>query len=404
MSAQNETQRPHPAGALAGIRVVDCTHVIAGAYCSMLLADLGADVIKIEPLDGEGGREAEVGPFRAFDFINRNKRAIAVDLQRAEGVAVVRSLAATADIFVENFRPGAFDRLGLGYDALRSLNPRLIYCSISGFGHSGPYRDRGGFDLVAQAMGGIMSLTGEKDATRPVAAGVPFCDFSAGTFGALGALAALNRRHVTGLGQKVEATLLESGMAHAVWEAGIYTTTGEISGPVGSAHRLAAPYEAFATADGFIVVGVATQKIWTKFCIALDVRHLETDPRFATELDRLEHRDALKVLIEAVLVANTSRHWLDRLLEEGVPSGPINDIAQAVEDPHIVARGLIVDVDGERYTRAPIALSETPVELRRGAARVGEHTREVLREAGLDDEQIAALEHSGVVKSSRGDT
>ena len=217
-------------GALSGIRVIDCTHVIAGAYCTMLLADLGADVIKIEPLDGEAGREAETGPFRAFDFINRNKRAIAVDLQRAEGATLVRSLAASADIFVENFRPGAFDRLGLGYDAMHALNPRLIYCSISGFGHTGPYRDRGGFDLVAQAMGGIMSLTGEKDAVRPVAAGVPFCDFSAGTYGALGTLAALNRRHVTGVGQKVEATLLESGMAHAVWETGIYTTTARYPG------------------------------------------------------------------------------------------------------------------------------------------------------------------------------
>jgi crotonobetainyl-CoA:carnitine CoA-transferase CaiB-like acyl-CoA transferase len=386
-------------GALTGIRVVDCTHVIAGAYCSMLLADLGADVIKIEPLDGEAGREAEVGPFRAFDFINRNKRAIAVDLQHADGTELVRSLTTTADVFVENFRPGALDRLGLGYEALRALDPRLIYCSISGFGHSGPYRDRGGFDLVAQAMGGIMSLTGEKDAVRPVAAGVPFCDFSAGTYGALGILAALNRRHATGLGQRVETTLLESGMAHAVWESGIYTTTGEISGPAGSAHRLAAPYEAFATADGFIVAGVATQKIWTRFCIALDIRPLETDSRFGTELARLEHRDALKVLIEDVLATNTSKHWLDRLLAEGVPSGPVNDIAQAVEDPHVVARGLIVDIEGERYTRAPITLSDTPVDLRRGAARVGEHTREVLREAGLDDARIDALERAGVVKS-----
>ena len=307
-------------------------------------------------------------------------------------------------MFVENFRPGAFDRLGLGYDALRSLNPRLIYCSISGFGHSGPYRDRGGFDLVAQAMGGIMSFTGEKDA---VATRCRRC-----------AVLRLQRRYLRcgrhagraepspcdGTRSTGRNDLLESGMAHAVWESGIYTTTGEISGPAGSAHRLAAPYEAFATADGFIVVGVATQKIWTNFCVALDVRHLETDSRFATELDRLEHRDALKILIEEVLATNTSSHWLERLLAEGVPSGPINDIAQAVEDPHIVARGLIVDVGGERYTRAPITLSDTPVELRRGAARVGEHTREVLREAGLDDGQIAALEHSGVVKSSRSDS
>ncbi len=396
----NATDPKAAPGALAGIRVIDCTHVIAGAYCSMLLADLGADVIKIEPLDGEAGREAEVGPFRAFDFINRNKRAIAVNLQHADGATLVRSLAATADVFVENFRPGALDRLGLGYDALHALNPRLIYCSISGFGHSGPYRDRGGFDLVAQAMGGIMSLTGEKDGARPVAAGVPFCDFSAGAFGALGTLAALNRRHVSGIGQHVEATLLESGMAHAVWESGIYTTTGEIPGPVGSAHRLAAPYEAFATADGFIVVGVATQKIWTKFCIALGLQVLEMDPRFATEIGRIENRDALKVLIEEVLTTNVSRHWLDRLLAEGVPCGPINDIAQAVEDPHVIARGLIADIDGTRYTRAPITLSDTPVALRRGAARVGEHTREVLRETGISEERIDELERSGVVKSS----
>jgi len=382
---------------LAGLKVIDCTHVIAGAYCSLLLADLGADVIKVEPLEGEGARSRNAGPFRPFDFMNRNKRAIALDLGRPDAVAVIRRLAETADVFVENFRPGAFERMGLGYEALRAVNPALIYCSVSGFGHSGPYADRGGFDLVAQAMSGIMSFTGERGASRPVAAGVPMSDLSAGCFAALGVLAALNHRRNTGEGQKVEASLLESALGYAVWETGLYLTTGEVAVPRGSRHRLAAPYEALKTADGFMVVGVTNQRLWERFCGAIAAPELMDEPAWATPAARVANRDALEARLEALLTARTTAEWMQRLLAEGVPCGPINSIAEAVEDPHIAARGLIAEVDGRRFTRAPVKLSETPVALTRGPAAVGEHTRQVLAEAGYDGAAIEALAAQGAV-------
>jgi formyl-CoA transferase len=382
---------------LSGLRVIDCTHVIAGAYCSLLLADLGADVIKIEPIGGEAGRGASRDAFQPFDFMNRNKRAIAVDLRRKEGIDVIRRLVETADVFVENFRPGAFERLGLGYEALRALNPRLIYCAISGFGHSGPYRDRGGFDLVAQAMSGIMSFTGPIGSQEPVAAGVPLSDLNAGSFGAIGILAALNHRHVTGLGQKVEASLLESALGYAVWETGLYTVAGEVAVPRGTRHRLAAPYEALKTQDGHMVVGVNNQSLWTRFCQALGEADLVDDPRFAIPSERVNHRDELQARLEAIFAAHPSSHWLPLLLKAGIPCGPINNIAQAVEDPHIQARGLVAEVDGRRFTRAPVVLSETPVAIRRGVARVGQHSREVLLAAGYSAAEVASFAACGAI-------
>jgi crotonobetainyl-CoA:carnitine CoA-transferase CaiB-like acyl-CoA transferase len=384
--------------ALAGIRVVDCTHVIAGAYCSMLLADLGADVVKIEPIEGEGGRANSNRAFRPFDLTNRNKRAIAVDIQRPQGADVVRRMSRTADVFVENFRPGVCDRLGLGYNDLRASNPGLVYCSISGFGHSGPYRERGGFDLVAQAMSGIMSFTGELGSARPVAAGVPLSDVAAGCFGALGILAALNHRHVSGEGQKVEATLLESALGFAVWETGLYFATGEVAKPRGSRHRLAAPYEALKTADGYIAVGVTSQRLWSRFCKAIGEEGLETDPKFATPADRIGNRDLLQQKLEALLATCSTEHWTTRCLAEGVPCGPVNTIAQAVHDPQIASRGLLVDVAGRKYTRAPITLSETPAAIRSGAACVGQHTRDVLRECGYSDRESEDLVELGMVR------
>jgi crotonobetainyl-CoA:carnitine CoA-transferase CaiB-like acyl-CoA transferase len=377
--------------ALSGLKVIDCTHVIAGAYCSMLLADLGADVVKVEPLGGENDRAHATSAFRAFDSANRNKRAIAVDLQKPEGADVIRQLARSADVLVENFRPGVYDRLGLGYEALRAVNPRLVYCSISGFGHSGPYRDRGGFDLVAQAMSGIMSFTGEIGSARPVAAGVPISDVAAGCFGAVGVLAALNHRHATGLGQKVEASLLESALSFTLWETALYFATGEVAAPRGSRHRLAAPYEALKTADGFIAVGVTSQRLWIRFCAALEAADLEVEPRFATPAARVAHRDALQERLEAILAGRPTADWLQRLLARGVPCGPVNSIAQALDDPQIAARGLLSELDGKRFLRAPVRLSETPVALRVGSARVGEHTREVLVEHGFDAEAIQHL-------------
>jgi len=386
-------------GPLRGMRVLDCTHVIAGAWCSMLLADLGADVIKIEPPQGEVTRTS-VGPFRPYDFINRNKRAIAVDLATPGGVATLRRLAAWADVWVENFRPGALDRLGLGYADLTAGNPALIYCSISGFGHDGPYRDRGGLDLVTQAMSGIMSFVGEPGG-GPVSTAVPISDLNAGTFGALGIVAAWAHRQQTGDGQRVETTLLESALAYTVWEAGLYFTIGEVAQPRGSRHRLAAPYEALQTADGYVVVGINNQSLWERFCEAIALPDLQRDPRFESPLVRVMNRDELKTAIEARLGEQPTAYWLERLLARGIPCGPINTIDQALADPQVQARGLVVRMGGRDFIGSPIKLSRTPATVRRGPAEVGEHTREVLREAGFAEAEIDALVGAGAVRDGR---
>jgi len=384
-------------GALQGLKVLDCTHVLAGALCSLILADLGADVVKIEPLDGEATRGRPESRFRPFDFVNRNKRAIAVDITSPTGAEVVRAVARGADVFVENYRPGVLDRAGLGFAALREVNPRLIYASVSGFGHTGPYRDRGGFDLIAQAMSGIMSFTGELGSARPVSAGAPLSDVTAGIYAAVGVLAALNHRHLTGEGQHVEATLLESAMAHTVWEAGNALTTGQVARPNGSRHRLASPYEALKTRDGFLVIGVTNQKLWGRLCLALDAPELQADPLFATPHSRLANRDALQARLEAILAGDGTQPWVAKITAKGVPCGPVNDIAEALADPHLVARGYLAEVGGRRFPKTPLGLSSTPVEVLRGPPRIGEHTREVLSEAGLTQGAIDALMRSGAI-------
>jgi len=384
-------------GALHGLKVLDCTHVLAGAWCSLILADLGADVVKIEPLQGEATRGRPGSRFRPFDFVNRNKRAIAIDITSPAGAEVVRGLARDADVFVENYRPGVLDKAGLGCEALRGVNPRLIYASVSGFGHDGPYRDRGGLDLIAQAMSGIMSFTGAPGAERPVAAGVPLADVTAGVYAAVGVLAALNHRHATGDGQHVEATLLESAMAHTVWEAGTALTTGQVARPNGSRHRLAAPYEAMKTRDGFLVIGVNNQKLWGRLCAALAAPQLETDPLFATPHLRLTNRDALQTRLEAILAEDGTQAWAEKITARGVPCGPVNDMAEALADPHLGARGYLAQVGDRRYPRTPVGLSSTPVRVLRGAPGIGEHTREVLIEAGLTAGAIDALMRSGTI-------
>lgn len=384
-------------GALNGLKVLDCTHVIAGAYCSLLLADLGAEVIKIEPLGGEVTRGRGDSAFRPYDFVNRNKRAIAVDTTREEGAAVVRRLAEDADIFVENYRPGALDRVGLGYADLAKVNPRLIYASISGFGHTGPYRDNGGLDLVAQAMSGIMSITGEIGSERPMSAGVPLSDLNAGTFCAVGVLAALNHRHATGLGQHVETSLLEAAMAYTVWETGMALTLGLAVERAGTRHRLAAPYEALQTRDGWLVVGVNNQKLWRRFCEAIGEPALADEPTFALPHDRLGNRDILAKRLEAILAHDDTATWVRRINAAGVPCGPINTIADALADPHVAARGFLAEVEGRRFPRAPLTMSETPVAIRRGPAGVGEDTAEVLRAAGYDEAVIKDLAAQGVI-------
>ncbi|MHB8529524.1 MAG: CaiB/BaiF CoA transferase family protein [Caulobacteraceae bacterium] len=398
-NSMNPTTSPSSWAALDGLKVLDCTHVIAGAWCSMMLADLGADVVKIEPLAGETTRGHPKAKFKAFDFVNRNKRSLAIDLASEKGAATVRRLAERADVFVENYRPGALERMGLGFADLAKVNPRLIYCSVSGFGHSGPYRERGGFDLIAQAMSGIMSFTGEPGGARPTACGVPLSDLNAGTFAALGVLAALNHRHATGLGQHVETSLLESAIAYTVWETGLYLATGEIAEPKGSRHRLAAPYEALKTADGWIVVGVNNERLWERFCDALAAPDLKEDPQFADGRQRVLNRDELAERLEAIFAGAPTDVWVERLLAKGVPCGPINTIDQALADPQVEVRGLLAEVDGRSFVRAPIGLSATPVAVKRGPPPLGADSRKVLLEAGFSESEADSLIAAGVVKT-----
>lgn len=390
-------------GALAGLKVLDCTHVIAGAYCSLVLADLGADVVKIEPPAGEStrGMLGAANTFRAFDYVNRGKRAIALDLTTAAGAAVVRRLAETADVFVENYRPGAMDRMGLGYAQLAAVNPRLVYCSVSGFGLDGPYRERGGFDLVTQAMSGLMSFVGETGSDVPCSTAVPISDLNAGVFAAVGVLAALRNREVTGRGQQVETSLFESALAYTIWESGMYLSTGQVAQRNGARHRLAAPYEPLRTQDGHIVVGVNSQRLWKRFCKALDEPGLETEAGFDTPAGRMKNRDALQDRLEGVLARAPGSHWLTRLEAEGVPAGPLNNIAQAWDDPQIRARGLLMEADGRKFVRTPIKMHETPVAVRSGPADVGQHTREVLAEAGYAADEIERLIASGAAATER---
>lgn len=390
-------------GALAGLKVLDCTHVIAGAYCSLVLADLGADVVKIEPPAGEStrGMLGATNTFRAFDYVNRNKRAIALDLSTEAGAAVVRRLAETADVFVENYRPGAMDRMGLGYERLAGINPRLVYCSVSGFGLDGPYRERGGFDLVTQAMSGLMSFVGEAGSDVPCSTAVPISDLNAGVFAAVGVLAALQSRNATGKGQHVETSLFESALAYTIWETGMYLSTGQVAERNGARHRLAAPYEPLRTRDGHIVVGVNSQRLWKRFCAALGEPGLMTEAGFDTPAGRMKNRDALQARLEGILAREPGAHWLARLEAEGVPAGPLNTIAEAWDDPQIQARGLLVEAEGRRFVRTPIKMHDTPVTVAAGPPDVGQHTREVLAEAGLSAEDIERLVASGAAAVER---
>ncbi len=334
--------------ALEGLRVIDLTQAMAAPFCTMNLADMGADVIKVEP-PGEGEPTRRPGPVQQnghsgmFMAVNRNKRSLSADLKSPDGVEIVRRLAATADVFVQNYRPGVAERLGVGYEDLRTVNSRLIYCAISGFGGTGPYARRGGYDLIAQGMSGIISVTGDEDGP-PAKSGIPISDLAAGLFGAYGILAALEHRERTGEGQLVDTSLLEAAMALTVWESTEYWVTGQAPKPLGSAHRLAAPYQAIGARDGHFTVGANNDRLFEGFCRAIERKDLLGDPRFSGRNERLANRDALIAEIEKTTVAEPRAAWLARLAREGVPSGPINTYPEALADPHALARDMVVDL------------------------------------------------------------
>jgi crotonobetainyl-CoA:carnitine CoA-transferase CaiB-like acyl-CoA transferase len=390
--------------ALDGLRVIDLTQAMAAPYCTMNLADLGADVIKVEPPGGEETRRGATsrnGESASFMALNRDKRGIVVDLKRPEGVEIIHRLTRTADVFVQNYRPGAAGRLGVGYEQLRAINPRLIYCSISGFGATGPYASRGGYDLIAQGMSGIISVTGDEDGAL-AKSGIPLSDLAAGLFGAYGILCALEHREKTGEGQFVDTSLLEAAMALTVWESTEYWATGRTPRPLGSAHRLSAPYQALRASDGYFTVGANTDKLFEALVQAIDRTDLLSDPRFTGRADRLKNRAALVAEIEKATSGAPRAHWLARLELAGVPSGPINDYAEALSDPQTLARDMVVDLVHPKAgpikaLGVPVKLSDTPGAVDRPAPSLGQHTAEILTELGYSPAEQQALRDTRVV-------
>ncbi len=390
---------------LAGVKVLDYSQIMAGPFCSMLLADMGADVIKIEKPGGDDSRR--MGPpfigdeAAAFLAINRNKRGMMLDLKVEAAREALRRMVAEADVVLQNFRLGTLERFGLGYDDVRPLNPALIYCHITGFGATGPYRERGGFDLVAQGMSGLMAATGHPD-TPPVKVGVPITDLNAGFYGAYGILCAYIHRLKTGQGQFVDTSLLEGGMAYSVWESAMFFATGESANPLGSAHRLSAPYQAFHTADGYLNIGAANQANWERLCDAIERRDLLQDPRFATNSDRMANLQELVKTLNETFSQHPTAHWLALLERAAVPSGPIYNSAQVYDDPHVQARDMDVGTDHPTVGRVrnigiPVKLSESPGAIRRAAPTLGQHTDEVLDEFSFGKAEIEKLRASGAL-------
>jgi crotonobetainyl-CoA:carnitine CoA-transferase CaiB-like acyl-CoA transferase len=388
-------------GPLEGLKVIDLTHVMAGPTCTLMLADMGADVIKIERIPGGDDTRRSIPPTidgesAAFMMMNRNKRGMALDLKTEGGKRTLRRLLQSADVLVENYRPDTLAKLGFDYETLRQYNPGLIYCALSGFGRSGPYGHRGGFDLVAQAMSGIMSMTGEAPGRPPVKCGAPLTDITCGILAAMGVLAAYTHRLKTGRGQMVDTSLFEAGIVQTYWQSAIALATGIAPGPMGSAHPLTAPYQAFETADGWIVIGGSNQSNWLRALKALDAQVLADDPRFRDNAQRMGHLKELEDALAPYFKAHSSEDLLARFEEQGVPAGPVYDVNQMHRDPQVLAREMVVEVEHSRIGPVrtiglPVKFADTPGKVARGAPLYGQHTREVLREHGFSDVDIDAL-------------
>ncbi len=394
-------------GPLAGIKVIEFAHIMAGPVCGLMLADMGADVIKVEKIPGGDDTRRTVPPdiggeSASFLMMNRNKRGIALDLKSRDGNDIARRLLADADVAVENYRKGTMERLGLGYDEVRKFNPGIIYAELSGFGRSGPYANRAGFDLIAQGMSGIMSITGEGDGGPPTKCGPPLSDITAGILAAMGVLGATIHRLKTGEGQRVDTSLFEAAITQTYWQSAITFATGISPGALGSAHPLSAPYQAFEAADGWITVGAANQTNWLRLLEALERPDLQEDPRFADDSGRMANIDDLVVILTDIFKRRPARDWLERLEGAGVPAGPVLDIAGMQADAQALARGMVMQVPHSRVGPVktlghPVHYSATPTEITRGAPLLGEHTREVLAQLGYSAGEVDKFLAEGIV-------
>ncbi|MFQ5565435.1 MAG: CaiB/BaiF CoA transferase family protein [Paracoccaceae bacterium] len=386
-----------PKGPLDGMTVIELAHVMAGPVCGLMLADMGADVIKVEKPTGDDTRRAVppeiAGESASYMMVNRNKRGIVLNLKDPRAVAILKRMLATADVVLENYRKGTMERLGLGYDDLRRDNPGLIYAEISGFGRTGPYAERGGFDLIAQGMSGLMAITGEGPGRPPVKVGAPVSDITAGILMAMGISAAYAHRLRTGEGQRIDTSLFEAAIIHTYWQSAIALATGVSPGPMGSAHPLNAPYQAFQTADGWINIGAANQTNWERLVELIGAPELNDDPRFSANTGRMANLAALTETLGAIVRRRTTGEWLKLLEDGGLPAGPVLSIGEMHADPQTRARDMVVatahPVAGQVETLGlPVKFGATPGGVRGPAPTLGQHTREVLAEYGYGAAEI----------------
>ena len=391
--------------ALGHLKVVDLTRTLAGPFCTMMLGDMGADVVKIEePQHGDETRSWTPfwnGESTQFLSFNRNKRSLSINLKEPEAVEIVLALAADADVMVESFRAGALDRMGLGYQDVKQINPDLVYCSISGYGRTGPLADKPGYDLIIQAYSGLMNLTGEPDGP-PQRVGFSLVDLFTGMMAYGSVMTALYHRENTGEGQWIEAALLDGQVAAMSYHGTGYLGTGVEPQRMGSGHPSLVPYQSFHASDGYFILGCANQGLWERMCQAIDRPELPRDPRFITNTDRVAHRSECIQLLSDIFQTDSVSHWVSKIEQAGIPCGPINRVSEVVNDPQVLSRNMVVDIPHPnipdlKVPNSPLKLAETPPSVRRPPPLLGQHNEEILFELGYADESISKLRQKGVI-------